>query len=149
MSEKTYVVNVKTKAGTIFTVRADSATELNSNIQEVVALSVNDSVLALEELLTGVTSFTVNATDVVLNTLGGQVVDTTPTPTTFAPVPPPQTATAQNVGSRMCNHGPMIARKGTGAKGEWKGLFCPTPKGTAGQCEPIWLKRTDAEWATI
>lgn len=36
----------------------------------------------------------------------------------------------------VCRHGPMTFRQGTGAKGPWKGYFCPTPKGTPGQCPP-------------
>ena len=33
-----------------------------------------------------------------------------------------------------CQHGPMVFREGVGAKGPWKAYFCPTPKGTPGQC---------------
>jgi len=146
MTEKNYVVNVKTKIGTIFTVRADTAEELNTNITEVINYSVHDSVAALEELLTGITATPASPVDTVLAAVGGEVISTTPT--AFTPVPPPAVAQTA-VGARMCSHGPMIARKGQGAKGEWKGLFCPTPKGTAGQCEPKWLNRSDSEWATI
>lgn len=35
-----------------------------------------------------------------------------------------------------CQHGPMVFRTGTSAKGPWSGHFCPTPKGTPGQCDP-------------
>ena len=150
MAEKNYVVNVKTKIGTIFTVRADTAEELNTNILEVINFSVHDSVAALEELLSGITATPANPVDVVLAAVGGEVISSTPTAPApaFAPVPPPAVAPTA-VGARMCNHGPMIGRKGQGAKGEWKGLFCPTPKGTAGQCDPIWLNRSQPEWATI
>jgi len=148
MAEKNYVVNVKTKIGTIFTVRADTAEELNTNITEVINFSVNDSVAALEELFTGIVATPASPVDVVLAAVGGEVISSTPTTPAFAPVPPPAVAPTA-VGARMCSHGPMIGRKGNGAKGEWKGLFCPTPKGTAGQCEPIWLNRSQSEWATI
>lgn len=39
-----------------------------------------------------------------------------------------------------CVHGPMTFRTGQGAKGPWKGYFCPTPKGTPNQCDPIFGK---------
>jgi hypothetical protein len=55
MTEKNYVVNVKTKLGTIFTVRGDTAEELATNIGSVVQQGINDHVGALEELLLGAT----------------------------------------------------------------------------------------------
>lgn len=151
MTEKNYVVNVKTKNNTIFTVRADSASELNENIKDVINSSTHDHVLALEELLLGQTAptQTPDAVSIVTEALGATVISETPIPP-FAPVPPPPVAsTASQVGARMCTHGAMVGRKGNGAKGEWKGLFCPTPKGTVGQCDPVWLNRSMPEWASI
>ena len=155
MSEKNYVVNVKTKLGTIFTVRADSAEELIANIKDVVHSETHDYVLALEELLTDVKVAppqTIDPIALITETLGGTVISETPTAPAppFAPVPPPVApSTASQVGARMCSHGAMTPRKGNGAKGEWKGLFCPTPKGTVGQCDPVWLNRSMPEWNTI
>jgi hypothetical protein len=43
----------------------------------------------------------------------------------------------------VCVHGPMVARSGGGAgtgKRAWSGHFCPTPKGTVGQCAPQFAK---------
>lgn len=40
-----------------------------------------------------------------------------------------------------CTHGDMVRREGTSAKGPWGAFFCPTPKGTPGQCDPIFDKR--------
>lgn len=39
-------------------------------------------------------------------------------------------------GAPVCAHGEMTFRTGTGAKGPWKGYFCPSPKGTPNQCDP-------------
>ena len=39
-----------------------------------------------------------------------------------------------------CAHGAMTFRTGTGAKGPWKGYFCPSPKGTPNQCDPIFQR---------
>jgi len=147
MSEKTYVINVKTKLGTIFTVRADTAEELDANIASVIALDLAGSVAGLEEIITGIKPVAQDPIAILKDSLGATVINDTANDG-FAPVAPPQT-TAGSVGTRMCNHGPMIGRKGNGQKGEWKGLFCPTPKGTAGQCEPVWLNRSMPEWATV
>lgn len=43
-------------------------------------------------------------------------------------------------GGRTCQHGPMVFREGNGAKGPWKGFFCPTAKGTPGQCQPQFIR---------
>jgi hypothetical protein len=152
MSEKNYVVNVKTAKGTIVTARGDSAEELINNINALVAEGAGDAIATLEQVLTGAPQVppSISAVDTVLDALGGTVISETVTPA-FAPVPPPvsQAPAAPAVGARMCQHGPMTARKGSGAKGEWKGLFCPTPKGTVGQCEPVWLNRSMPEWNTV
>lgn len=39
---------------------------------------------------------------------------------------------------RSCAHGARTNRTGTGQRGPWSGWFCPTPKGTPGQCPPEW-----------
>ena len=147
MAEKNYVINVKTKAGTIFTVRADSATELNTNVQDVIDNATNHYVVALEELL--LDSYKANPIALVEQTLGGTVISETPIEPApaFAPKPPPVQATASpTVGDKTCVHGVMIRRSGESAKGEWRAFFCPTPKGTANQCQAEFAKRGTAEW---
>lgn len=37
----------------------------------------------------------------------------------------------------ICAHGPMVQRSGTKNGRSWTGHFCPTPKDTPGQCNPI------------
>ena len=145
MSEKNYVVNVKTKNGTIVTVRGDSAQELADNITGLVNLSINDHIAGLEELFLGAPA--PSAVDVVTQALGATVVSETPRPA-FAPVPPPSAPTQTIAGSRTCQHGTLVARKGQGAKGEWKGYFCPSTN-KQDQCQPQWLNRKDPEWNTI
>ena len=41
---------------------------------------------------------------------------------------------------KMCKHGNMTLKSGTGAKGPWKGWFCPSPKGTPDQCQPVFIR---------
>lgn len=66
---------------------------------------------------------------------------------TFAPVPPPS-AGAPTVTSSAptCSHGVKSAKKGNGAKGEWRAWMCPAPKGTPDQCSPAWVAKATAEW---
>ena len=148
MTEKNYVVNVKTAKGTIVTARGDSAEELMNNIEALIKQGAGDVIAVLEQVLTGAQPVppSHSAVDTVVASLGGTVVQET----TFAPVPPPVQAVAPLVaGTRSCSHGTMVTRKGSGAKGEWKGYFCPTPKGTPDQCTPEWVTKKDPEWNTI
>lgn len=53
-----------------------------------------------------------------------------------------QVAPAQEAGfggtpSVSCIHGERVHRTGSTAKGPWEALFCPTAKGTTGQCAPL------------
>ncbi|TDB90934.1 hypothetical protein E1264_03770 [Actinomadura sp. KC216] len=52
----------------------------------------------------------------------------------------PQSSLPPGVEPKSCQHGEMVFRSGTNAKGTWKGFFCPTPKGTEGQCKPTFIK---------
>lgn len=87
------------------------------------------------------------AVNVVAAGLGAVPVATPPADPfggSFAPVAPPATASA---GDRTCSHGVMVKRTGQGAKGEWRAWFCPTPKGTEGQCQPQFAnKKNPVEW---
>lgn len=43
---------------------------------------------------------------------------------------------ASGVTPEPCAHGDRTYRDG----GRWKAWFCPSPKGTPGQCEPLWVR---------
>jgi len=146
MSEKNYVINVKTKAGTIFTVRADSAAELNANVQDVVNNATNQYVVALEELLTD--NVAPNPVATVQAAFPGSTVITAPAPT-FTPQPVITTTSAnipvstpepveQATGAPVCRHGQMawVAP----ANKPWKGWFCPQPKDATDKCPPQFVK---------
>ena len=145
MSEKNYVVNVKTAVGTIITVRGDSAEELATNIGGLVSQGLNDHVTALEELFLGKGNAPIvnSAVATVTEALGATVVSETK----FAPKAPP--ASAPSAGGKTCVHGAMVKRTGNGAKGEWRGFFCPTPKGTEGQCSPVFARQGSADWQSF
>ena len=62
------------------------------------------------------------------------------------PVPSSPPASFTSAATKQCVHGDMVARSGSNAKGPWKGWMCPTPKGTADQCEPVFVRRGTPDW---
>lgn len=56
------------------------------------------------------------------------------------PIEQPRTQSTSTDGAKACKHGGMTFRTGQSAKGPWKGYFCPSPKGTADQCEPQFIR---------
>jgi hypothetical protein len=55
---------------------------------------------------------------------------------------PPSFANPASAGP-ACQHGPMVYRDKKNQDGSfaWRAHFCPTPKGTAGQCQPQFMKK--------
>lgn len=157
--ESSYVVNVKTKVGTIITVRGNDATEFETNINALIGNGLNNSIAAMEELFLGMQPSQPSNTgvDTVVAALGGTVISETPIPTpapaaVFAPVAPPAAASIGVVvgtASRSCIHGSMTKREGEGPYGHYKAFMCPTPKGTPDQCKAVYLKANDPDYATF
>ena len=153
--ESNYVVNVKTKVGTIITVRGTDATEFENNINALIGNGVNNSIAAMEELFLNVQPSQPSNTgiDTVVAALGGTVISETPIPAApvFAPVAPPVSNTTITAGtaSRSCIHGVMTKREGVGPYGPYKAFMCPTPKGTPDQCKAVYLKANDPDYATF
>lgn len=52
----------------------------------------------------------------------------------------PQQGQSTQVQAPTCPHGVRKFGSGVGAKGPWAAYFCPSPKGTPGQCAPEWQK---------
>jgi hypothetical protein len=153
--ESNYVVNVKTKVGTIITVRGNDATEFEANINALIGNGLNNSIAAMEELFLGTQPSQPSNTGVgtVVAALGGTVISETPIPQAapFAPVAPPSSGVgvAAGTASRSCIHGSMTKREGVGPYGPYKAFMCPTPKGTPDQCKAIYLKANDPDYATF
>jgi hypothetical protein len=153
--ESNYVVNVKTKVGTIITVRGADAVEFENNINALIGNGVNNSIAAMEELFLNAQPSQPHNTgvDTVVAALGGTVISETPipTPAPFAPVAPPVSNTIITAGtaSRSCIHGVMTKRAGEGQYGPYKAFMCPTPKGTPDQCKAVYLKPNDPDYATF
>lgn len=148
-SESALVYNVKIFNGQIFTIRGDNDQEfiINAlpwaNIPEVKALidlhvssdvSVAQSVAQVQQVFP---TATVEPTPSVIP------------PQTFAPVPPQQAAPAVAVTAPTCQHGVKVAKKGNGARGEWKGWMCPAQKTDPTQCQPLWVAKNSPEWNTF
>lgn len=127
-SESTYVVNVKTKAGTIITVRGDTYETLSKNISDAVAGKIETLVGALEDVIIG-PDIQKNL-EYVANTLGAKP--------TFAPVPPPQQPASGGAPAPTCTHGSMILRTAKQGPRAGKQFWaCPAPMNAADKCKPI------------
>jgi len=151
--ERNISFTAKTKDNTLITIRADEPEEF---VARVANAFINDDFINAITLAETVIRHAnspaeVRAVNNVVTAMGGEVISTPETPS-FAPVAPPVNAQAAAPaptvsGERQCAHGVMVKRTGQGQYGEWRGYFCPTPKGTADQCKPVYLKKQQvAEW---
>jgi hypothetical protein len=129
-SESTFVVNVKTKVGTIITVRGDDYEALQSNVLSAISGGIDKTIAALEEAIIGEVD-----TNIAYATaaLGATVVDKPASTAPGAPAP-------------SCKHGTRKHKGGQGAKGPWQAWMCPSAKGTPDQCEPMWIRRGEPGW---
>ena len=116
-------VNFKLADGTLVNIYADNVKELETSLMDI-----------------GMVATLIKATS---NDLGGALART---PTDIqaqfnAPAAPQPVAVTSTGGAYTCKHGAMTFRQSKpGAPKEWKGYFCPTPQGTADQCEPKFLR---------
>lgn len=137
-------ITVKTPAGSLVTVRAESGEELDN----IVALSVHAIASAATELEAAVRGATpapaaapVMSAQAVAAALGGNIIDT-PAPVAATPTP--------TIGGRACVHGKMTAIQGMGKDGRpYKGWFCPAPKGAFDKCKNQYVPNTSPEWNTF
>lgn len=143
-------ITVKTPAGSLVTVRAESGEELDN----VVAMSVHAIAAAATELESAVRGATTPAAQLVMSAqavaaaLGGNIIDTpaqeqqpiAPQPVTQAPI----------IGGRNCPHGKMTPIQGMGKDGKpYKGYFCPAPKGAFDKCKNQYIVVQSPEWNTF
>lgn len=124
------------------TIQGEAYEFTGANAAEVQAL-VAEMAATLDATLNSLTIVKQLAT--AKSVLGGT---TAPTTTYQAPATPLQTYTAPaqqaapapqgppGTVAPVCIHGPRQYV----AKANWKAWFCPTPKGTPGQCDPEWIK---------
>jgi len=114
-------VNFKTPDGTLINIYAANQADLEA---QLTAIQDTASLIASVGSSLGTSS----AVATVAAVAGGTVVS--------APV---AAAPAVSYGNNACKHGARTQRNGTNAKTgkPWVGYFCPTPKGTPDQCDPV------------
>ncbi len=140
-------ITVKTAAGSLVTVRAESGEELD----QIVALSVHAIASAAQELETAVRGGTTTPTaQSVAAALGGNIIDTIGGTSVPADAYANQPAPTQTIGGRNCPHGKMTAIQGMGKDGKpYKGWFCPAPKGAFDKCKNQYVTVQSPEWNTF
>ena len=137
-------ITIKTAAGSLVTVRASNADELD----RLVAEGYSSIVSAVQELESGIRQATpaptpAMSTAQVAQSLGAQIVDTN----TFATAP---ATSIPSLGGRACPHGRMTAIQGTGKDGStYRGYFCPAQKGAFDKCKNQYVKAGSPEWNTF
>ncbi len=130
-----------TKIGSdLFTVRGATIDEFKENLVSSVVTEIVDHIKGLQESVGGTVSMQ-SAVDTASKYLGAVA--------TGKAQPSPAPTVNSKSGGPVCKHGPMTGRSGNGAKGPWKAWMCPSPKGTADQCEPQWVRRDTPDWALI
>ena len=141
-------ITVKTTAGSLVTVRAESGDELD----QIVANSIAAIASAAQELETAVRGASAPVAPAptaqsVAAALGGNIIETGTTIPAQEYAQPTPMAT---LGGRACAHGKMTAIQGMGKDGKpYKGYFCPAPKGAFDKCKNQYVVVQSPEWNTF
>lgn len=139
MGANNFQVSAKLHDGRIYVIGGETFAEFKTNLAEVLGPDGAES--SLSTMAGSIEAITIEQAVTNLAPLNpSPAVPSTPTqePQTFTPSTGPT--------GKSCKHGPMTKRQGASAKGPWKAYMCSTPKGTPDQCEPIFLRRNEAEW---
>ena len=141
-------ITVKSHAGSLVTLRAESAEELDQRV----ALTLASLASATQELETAIRGAAPVNTAVppspvvgmLATQLGATVIAETP-----APAGPPAFV-SPGAGARNCPHGTMTRIHGlTGKFGPYKGHFCPAKQGDPTKCTTVYVKAGSPEFATF
>ena len=138
-------ITVKSAAGSLVTLRAESAEELDQRVALALA-SIASATEELEKAVRG-NGFstpaavpTNPAVGYLANSMGATVVSESFTPA----------AAPAGGGQRMCPHGTMTRIHGlTGKFGPYKGHFCPAKQGDPTKCATQYVKANSPEFATF
>ncbi len=138
-------ITVKTTAGSLVTVRAESGEELDNIVAHSIA-AIASAAQELEAAVRGA-SAPVMSPQSVAAALGGNIIETG---TTIPAQEYTQPASTPTIGGRSCPHGKMTAIQGMGKDGRpYKGWFCPAPKGAFDKCKNQYVTNTSPEWNTF
>jgi hypothetical protein len=141
-------ITVKSPAGSLVTVRAANAEELDQTVALTLA-SLASATAELEAAVRGVapvnTAVPPNPVVGMLATqLGATVITETPTQAG------PPAFVSPGAGARQCPHGTMTRIHGlTGKFGPYKGHFCPAKQGDPTKCTTVYVKANTPEFATF
>jgi hypothetical protein len=134
-------ITVKSAAGSLVTVRASNAEELDQTVATAIA-ALASATAELEAAVRGAapaaTTPVSPAVGYATQALGATVV----TETWNAPTP--------GAGARTCPHGTMTRIHGlTGKFGPYKGHFCPAKQGDPSKCTTVYVKAGSPEFASF
>lgn len=141
-------ITVKSPAGSLITVRASNAEELDQTVALTLA-SLASATIELEAAVRGAAP--VNAAvppnpvvGMLATQLGATVIAETPVQAG------PPAFVSPGAGARQCPHGTMTRIHGlTGKFGPYKGHFCPAKQGDPTKCTTVYVKATSPEFATF
>ena len=120
-------INYKLADGTLINIYADNVKELETSLTDISMVAALIKSTAND--LGGQPTPSVASVAAAFNSLDDRVN------------PPQPVAVTANGNAYTCKHGEMTFRQSKpGAPKSWKGYFCPTPQGTADQCEPKFLR---------
>jgi len=130
-------ITVKSAAGSLVTIRASNAEELDQTVALTLA-SLSSATAELEAAIRGV----------------APVNTAVPPQPAIAAVAAAFNATdivsTPSAGARQCPHGTMTRIHGlTGKFGPYKGHFCPAKQGDMTKCTTVYVKAGSAEFATF
>jgi len=138
-------ITVKSPAGSLVTVRASNAEELDQTVALTLA-SLASATAELEAAVRGTnTAVPLNPVVGMISTqLGGTVIAEAPMQSG------PPAFVSPGVGARQCPHGTMTRIHGlTGKFGPYKGHFCPAKQGDMTKCTTVYVKAGSPEFATF
>ena len=136
-------ITVKTAAGSLVTVRAEHADELDNLVASSLE-ALRSAVVELEGVVrNGAPAAQPMAPAQVAATLGASIIDNTPADNGGW-------SAAPSLGGKNCPHGKMTAIQGTGKDGKtYRGYFCPAPKGAFDKCKNQYVRAGSPEWNTF
>ena len=133
-------ITAKTAAGTLVTLRAETAEDLGNLVAQGI-FAIADAVKEIETNVRGAGNAAVPPSPAVAyaaNALNATVISE-------QHVPAP--AGGGSTGQRMCPHGTMTRIHGlTGKFGPYKGHFCPAQQGDPTKCTTQYIKQNQPEW---
>lgn len=141
-SEAPISITVKSPAGSLITVRAESGEQLDALVAEAYS-AISSAVNELESNIRGTTSAPLSPAQVA-SALGGNIVSNDDAGWST----PPTTSTT--IGGKACPHGRMTAIQGTGKDGKlYRGYFCAAQKGALDKCKNVYVRVGTPEWNTF